>query len=286
MQNMRITDLTGTIEVIMIELRLRFNNVQYAIVTLESGDKFAVRGELEDNQRDLKVTKIEDSILPYYIVFGNQDEYNKTVNHYLTAGVIKESKIVGMEDLALYDILKEYECAIADAIIEYGKLHHPDTVIHFCNYPESTSIEFKIMMTDMKGEIKVREIEMYENSDIFNQYAIVTLESGDRFAVRGQLASNLVNFLVKIECAIQPYDIAFGNKEESNKAYNHYLAAGVVKDLIIKGFENAMFYEMTKEYECAIADAIIEYCNSHHANPVIDFVDYKKPIDPNYHTLF
>ena len=284
---MRMTDLKGTIEVKTIELRLWVNNIQYAIVTLESGDKFAIRGELEDNQRDLKVKKMENSISPYYIVFGNQEEYDKTVNHYLTAGVIKEEdKLVGMEDLDLYEILKEYECAIADAIIEYGKSHLTETVIHFCNYPKSPSTEFKIMMTDMKGEIKVREIEMYENSDIYNQYAIVTFESGDRFAVRGQISDNLVDFMVEIECSIQPYDIAFGNEEESNKAYNHYLEAGVVKDLVIKGFENAKFYEMTKEYECAIADAIIEFCNSHHANPVINFVDYKKPLDPNYRPLF
>ena len=47
-------------------------------------------------------------------------------------------------------------------------------------------------MTNMDGEIKVRNIELRLDNI---QYAIVTLESGDKFAVRGKLKDNLIDFM-------------------------------------------------------------------------------------------
>ena len=104
---------------------------QYAIVTLENGDKFAVRGELEDNLVDLRVDKRKNSITPYYIEFGSEEEAEEAHKHYLEVGVIRDLKIPDFANINFYEIVEEYECAIADAIIYYSKLHNGDTAIKF-----------------------------------------------------------------------------------------------------------------------------------------------------------
>lgn len=80
-----MTNMDSEIKVRNVELRLGI--IQYAIVTLESGDKFAVRGKLKDNLIDFMVEEIDTSISPYYMIFGSQVEYDKAYNHYLTVRV-------------------------------------------------------------------------------------------------------------------------------------------------------------------------------------------------------
>lgn len=270
---LKMTNMDSEIKVRNVELRLGI--IQYAIVTLESGDKFAVRGKLKDNLIDFMVEEIDTSISPYYMIFGSQVEYDKAYNHYLTVRIITDLQISSLENRPIYDMVKEYEYAIADAIIDYSKLHTTDFVIHFGDYPKPPTI----IMTDIKGKIKVKKIEM-DNSDIYARHAIVTLESGDKFAVSGEFDNNLVVLRVdEIKNSITPYYITLGS-QESTKAYNHYLAAGVIKEVKIHNFENRKFYEMVREYEYAIADAIIDHSKSHNMDTIIRFINYQKSSIP------
>lgn len=129
-------------------------------------------------------------------------------------------------------------------------------------------------MTDMKGEIKVKKMELYDE-DIYCQHVIVTLESGDKFAVYGEI-KDLVILNVEQKNAITPYYISFGTDEESEKAGKHYLENGIIEKVKIPGFEND-FYKMVDKYELAIKNAIIQYVKAaKDLDIIIKFNDVEK----------
>lgn len=129
-------------------------------------------------------------------------------------------------------------------------------------------------LTDMKGEIKVKKIELYDG-DIYCRYAIVTLESGDKFSVYGEI-KDLVVLNVEQKNAITPYYISLGTNEEGERAGRYYLENGIIEKVKIPGFKSD-FYKMVDKYELAIKNAIIQYVKTaEDLDILIEFNDTKE----------
>ncbi len=136
---MELTDMKGEIKVKKIELYDGDIYCRYAIVTLESGDKFSVYGEI----KDLVVLNVEqeDAIMPYYMIFGTDEESEKACSYYLKNGIIKKIKIPGFEN-DFYKMVDKYELAIKNAIIQYVKTAEDlDILIEFNDIKEKPKLD-------------------------------------------------------------------------------------------------------------------------------------------------
>lgn len=140
---MELTNMKGEIKVKKIELYDEDIYSRYAVVTLESGDKFAVSGELENNLVVLNVEHEKNAITPYYIELGSTEEALKAYNYYLKEGIIKKINVSGFTNKSFYEMVEKYECAIKNAIIEHAKLNKKDLIIKFNEYKECPDINLK-----------------------------------------------------------------------------------------------------------------------------------------------
>ena len=125
----------------------------------------------------------------------------------------------------------------------------------------------------MQNQVDVKNIELYDGDLYFNN-AIVTLTTGEKFVVYGELNSYGIFIVKEKRGSICPYDLKFGTTEEEEKSYEFYFKNNLISLSYIGLFK---VYTLDEKYETAIADAIIEHGKDTLINndTLIIFLDYR-----------
>ena len=124
----------------------------------------------------------------------------------------------------------------------------------------------------MQNQVDVKNIELYDGDLYFNN-AIVTLTTGEKFVVYGELNSYGIFIVKEKRGSIRSYKIQFGTIEEQQETYNFYLNQNLLE---VETLGLIDFYLLNETFENSIADAIIEFEKNliNNTDTMILFYDY------------